>query len=118
MRLLDEEMRRVLVYCSWRADWWRGQLGFRNDAEEPLTEGLKAYAEEHAIHALQQARSFSARWYAVRMEARGLIEKVFGASAVSEPLLPLDHDLQTLRLVIDTLDEEIDEAAIDSDFEE
>jgi hypothetical protein len=115
VRLLDEEMRRVLAYCGWKAEWWRSQLGFRNDASKPIIEGLNAYAEEHAALALRQASSFNAKWYAVRIEARAVIVKAFGVSAVSEALIV---PMTTGRLVLDTVDEEPDEAAMDSDFEE
>lgn len=118
VRLLDEEMRRVVVYYQWKADWWRSQLGFREEADEPMVEGLKAYAEEHATLALELANSFRAKWYAVRREARSLIEKAFGASAVSESLTYDGEQAASTRVVLDTVDDEPEEAAMDSDFEE
>lgn len=80
-----------------------------------MIEGLKAYAEEHAALALRQASSFNAQWYAVRIEARAVIVKAFGVSAISEALVV---PTTTTRLVLDTVDKEPDKAAMDSDFEE
>lgn len=107
-----------MVYCRWKADWWRNQIGFREDADEPVLQGLKAYAEEHSALMLEQADSFGAKWYVVRQEARSLIEKAFGESAVSEPLMPPSSQAVITRLVLDTVDEEPDVEAMDSDFEE
>lgn len=118
VRLLDEEMRRVLVYNNWKAEWWRSQVGFRDDIDEPTKEGLQAYAEEHAMLAIRQAGYFGAKWYAVRLEARVLIEKAFGVSAVSELLIPDNVHGSSSRLELDPVDEDPDEAAMDSDFEE
>jgi hypothetical protein len=48
--LLEEEMRRVLQFLRWRAEWWRQLSPLRADVQtEPaLREGHTAYAERQA----------------------------------------------------------------------
>ncbi|KAJ7152741.1 hypothetical protein C8R43DRAFT_1127191 [Mycena crocata] len=47
--LLREEMRRVLRYLGWQADWWRERVGPRpEDADDALAAGLRAYALKQA----------------------------------------------------------------------
>ena len=62
--LLNEEMRWVPAYCLWKASWWGEQLedGYLTlDPDDPLAEGLKAYAHqqialEYCIHGQWQAK--------------------------------------------------------------
>ncbi|KAF7373737.1 hypothetical protein MSAN_00584800 [Mycena sanguinolenta] len=46
--LLEEEMRRILVFLQWKADWWRGQKNRRSVDEVEAKEGFSAYAERQA----------------------------------------------------------------------
>jgi hypothetical protein len=47
--LLQEEMRRVLAYLSWYADWWssQAQVAFQHQ-DHIVSEGFMAYAEKQA----------------------------------------------------------------------
>ncbi|KAJ7678748.1 hypothetical protein B0H14DRAFT_2655745 [Mycena olivaceomarginata] len=47
--LLEEEMRRVLQFFQWRADWWRARVGSRAARQD------KALREGHGSYALKQA---------------------------------------------------------------
>jgi hypothetical protein len=69
VRLLQDEMRRVIVFEEWKAVWWRGQAHLRSSEPEDLRHGLAAYAERqaaihegiaggHARHWLPVLRSF------------------------------------------------------------
>ncbi|KAF8224566.1 hypothetical protein L208DRAFT_1310555 [Tricholoma matsutake] len=40
--LLEEEMRRVLEFCQWKARWWEYQASDHHTDLEMLTEGLLA----------------------------------------------------------------------------
>jgi hypothetical protein len=60
--LLTEEMRRVVVFLRWKADWWSLQGKARTVVSAGLAEGLRSYAakQEHLYNSL--AESFSAMW--------------------------------------------------------
>ncbi|KAI0060333.1 hypothetical protein BV25DRAFT_1783282, partial [Artomyces pyxidatus] len=45
---LCEEMRRVTVTCTWKADWWRARGAFRDVSSAELEEGLRAYSAKQA----------------------------------------------------------------------
>ncbi|KAH8105654.1 hypothetical protein DFH11DRAFT_1464741, partial [Phellopilus nigrolimitatus] len=69
--LVVEEMRRTLVYCDWKAGWWREQATLRRVSEDPaLAAGLQACAEKQAVIWEGLAMSFAARWYKT-VTARG-----------------------------------------------
>ncbi|SJL13406.1 uncharacterized protein ARMOST_16849 [Armillaria ostoyae] len=42
IQLLDEEMRRVISFADWKAQWWSERAELRPDASPELQEGLKA----------------------------------------------------------------------------
>ena len=49
--LVREEMRRVLEFLRWRANWWRERTQRRRVADTSVMEGIKAYSLEQAnIH--------------------------------------------------------------------
>jgi hypothetical protein len=46
--LLQEEMRHVLAYNTWHADWWEEQVGCGANMQAPYLEGMVAYARRQA----------------------------------------------------------------------
>lgn len=48
VRLLQEEMRRILAYCEHKAIWWREQGPRRTSASPALQQALLVYAEKQA----------------------------------------------------------------------
>src|SRR5437016_2381511 len=60
--LVTEEMRRVLCFLKWKADWWRLQGACRNVPDLNLQEGLLAYAAKQAHIFEEMARHFAALW--------------------------------------------------------
>ncbi|KAK7022477.1 CxC2 domain-containing protein [Favolaschia claudopus] len=60
--LLREEMRRVLRYLGWQADWWRGHVDLRDDLDLQARAGLKAYALKQAAWHDRLADFFRAKW--------------------------------------------------------
>ncbi|KAJ7181651.1 hypothetical protein C8R43DRAFT_869903 [Mycena crocata] len=72
--LLDEEMRRVLEFCSWKAAWWRARRFPRADISAELKEGLCAYALEQEARELFWAEKWADKWAAVRERAGRALE--------------------------------------------
>ena len=60
--LLEEEMRRILRFLTWRADWWEGQVGRRCLPDGPELEGETAYAMRQAAVQSGLHRSFALKW--------------------------------------------------------
>jgi hypothetical protein len=52
--LVVEEMRRVLSYFAWKANWWRNDAG--NGSNERVRRGCAAYAERQA-HLIDSLRN-------------------------------------------------------------
>ncbi|KAK7050311.1 CxC2 domain-containing protein [Favolaschia claudopus] len=69
--LLEEEMRRILVFLDWKAGWWRELNG--------LKEGLVAYAERQA--GIQEAikQRFESDWQGCRPGAAASRERASAA---------------------------------------
>lgn len=61
--LLVEEMRRVLFFLTWKADWWRSQGPRRDTVHPSLQDGLMAYSTKQARILEELARSFAALWF-------------------------------------------------------
>jgi hypothetical protein len=62
VQLTLEEMRRVLCYMDWRAQYWRSLVSKRQVSDATLREGMVAYAEKQAYIAQGMAHNFSQRW--------------------------------------------------------
>jgi hypothetical protein len=63
IKLLREEMRRVIEYFSWKAQWWRVQGPRRTDADGYICNGAAAYAAKQAAMFENMAKSFVEVWY-------------------------------------------------------
>ncbi|KAJ7497824.1 hypothetical protein B0H11DRAFT_2226462 [Mycena galericulata] len=66
LELLEEEMRRILEFLRWKANWWRGMAGVRPPApsDEAARDGATAYAPTHKAYGegnLAYARRQAAR---------------------------------------------------------
>ncbi|KAF9490476.1 hypothetical protein BDN71DRAFT_1523131 [Pleurotus eryngii] len=48
VQLLKEEMRRVLAFLRWQAEWWEGKVCDDESVPRVLAEGLTAYARRQA----------------------------------------------------------------------
>lgn len=62
VRLLTEEMRRVIVYCDWRSRWWMIQRSRRKETTPELESGVSAYAEKQSHVYKGFAKAFGKRW--------------------------------------------------------
>ncbi|KAJ6488184.1 hypothetical protein C8R47DRAFT_978857 [Mycena vitilis] len=62
--LLEEEMRRILVFLDWKAEWWRqlkdGRAELADDKE--MREGFMAYAERQASVQVAMKARFEENW--------------------------------------------------------
>ena len=66
--LIQEEMRRVLEYMSWSANWWSGHAAVASMAHDPyLTEGLTGYAAKQADLRLSLRNHFEMLWKDVKV---------------------------------------------------
>jgi hypothetical protein len=73
LQLLDEEMRRALQYCWWKAQWWKQRADTATAQLEYITEGIRAYALEQGNAEQRRAIRWSSRWSAVRERARDVL---------------------------------------------
>ncbi|KAJ7017592.1 hypothetical protein C8F04DRAFT_884636, partial [Mycena alexandri] len=60
--LLEEEMRRVLQFLTWRAGWWEEQIGRRGLPEGSQREGETAYATRQAALLIDLRDVFAQKW--------------------------------------------------------
>ena len=62
VKLLLEEMRRILCYMGWHAQHWRLLVAKRQVADEALREGLAAYANDQACIRESMGKQFEDEW--------------------------------------------------------
>lgn len=60
--LLREEMRRILVFLDYQAQWWRKQGSLRKECDSLLESGLRGYAEKQAVIRERLAIDFASKW--------------------------------------------------------
>ncbi|PPQ76635.1 hypothetical protein CVT26_012761 [Gymnopilus dilepis] len=60
--LLKEEMRRVLAYLDWKADWWKGRQSGRQVQDKALEEGLLAFCVDQESRQRALRASFQKLW--------------------------------------------------------
>ena len=114
--LLDEEMRRTLEFCSWKAAWWESRITQRVPSDGPLADGLRAYAYKQAALEREISDKWALKWRGTRNQAIPVISAVMG----EDWLTPSDgqeddfvHDLIELEL-----DDQYEGDAVGSDCED
>lgn len=69
LNLLEEEMRRCLVYCRWKGVWWSQQIERLSDVNPLLAEGLVAYAAQQLSFENRRADIWERKWSSIRARA-------------------------------------------------
>jgi hypothetical protein len=62
LEIVQEEMRRVVEYHRWRADWWQRQVGARNSCDDETQSGLMGYAYKQAAICTRIAEQCAITW--------------------------------------------------------
>ncbi|KAA1479653.1 hypothetical protein DENSPDRAFT_789438, partial [Dentipellis sp. KUC8613] len=62
IQLLNEEMRRTLVFLQCKGTWWHQRLDVRPDAPHDIKSGLRAYAMRQSLLYNGLARLFKSLW--------------------------------------------------------
>ncbi|KAI3605284.1 hypothetical protein WG66_013037 [Moniliophthora roreri] len=109
--LVEEEMRRALAFCHWRAKWWTEQLERRPNLSSPLSEGLRAYAKEQSVHELQRAEQWEERWRALRDRAAAIVRWI------DDPKVSRDTELGNLARLEVEVEVDGEENNIDKDMD-
>ena len=72
VELLQEEMRRVVVYLEWKSCWWTGKVGARaGSCPLDIQSGVDSYARRQANVYRDLAVSFAGQWLSY-LKAHGL----------------------------------------------
>ncbi|KAJ7486373.1 hypothetical protein B0H11DRAFT_1721594, partial [Mycena galericulata] len=95
--LMEEEMRRVLEYCAWKARWWDERVApVRDDSRGAisfeLAEGLRAYALAQAARERSWGTNWASKWSAVRARAAQVMREEV-TDVTDGVLVPLEVEL-------------------------
>ncbi|KAF9544440.1 hypothetical protein CPC08DRAFT_730279 [Agrocybe pediades] len=60
--LIEEEMRRVLTYHRWKADWWTKRASLRVHQDEAITRGIRGYAHKQAATHMRMREHAACYW--------------------------------------------------------
>jgi hypothetical protein len=60
--LVQEEMRRVIAYHKWKADWWRGRSSKRSNADLVILSWISGYAHKQADMCTRMAERCALYW--------------------------------------------------------
>jgi hypothetical protein len=72
VHLIQEEMRRTIVYYEWKESWWLEQEVRRSAGDDSIQQGLAAYAQKQAYYCKCLAESFARAWLPF-LESQGII---------------------------------------------
>lgn len=84
VRLLLEEMRRVLVTLRAKAEWWEQRRYSYSGSDTALAEGIAAYASGQAQLQRNLANRFENMWKAVRVQEYSLVSQDIHVSGEDE----------------------------------
>ncbi|KAJ2914795.1 hypothetical protein MD484_g5622, partial [Candolleomyces efflorescens] len=105
--LVQEEMRRSVVYLEWKGDWWRQRARLAAFKSSDVAHGISAYAAKQATFCSQLAVRFSHVW-----------EPVLGKLGL-EPQWKAVAAVGAIRSETDVLGADLAEAnETESDFDE
>ena len=69
--IIQEEMRRVIVYQKWKAAWWRERSSLRDLVDVTISSGISGYAYKQAAICLRLAERCAVHWLP-HLKARGV----------------------------------------------
>jgi hypothetical protein len=62
VQILQEEMRRTIVYYEWKQQWWLDQNSQARTGEDTIRHGISAYSQKQAYYCRCMAESFAMAW--------------------------------------------------------
>jgi hypothetical protein len=62
VHLIQEEMRRTIIYYEWKESWWLEQAITHSAGVESIQQGAAAYAQKQAYFCKCLAESFASAW--------------------------------------------------------
>jgi len=62
VQIIQEEMRRTIVYYEWKQQWWLEKKPQQTNIEDTIQHGITAYSEKQAHYCKCMAESFAFAW--------------------------------------------------------
>jgi hypothetical protein len=98
--IVQEEMRRVIAYHEWKAQWWRSQVARGSDTDDSRVHGVTAYAEKQAHLSEQLAWKCAERWLPALKE-RGVSPEWEKRYPVTAVVTPVQHVFSAVSAIAD-----------------
>ncbi|KAJ6619583.1 hypothetical protein B0H10DRAFT_2216646 [Mycena sp. CBHHK59/15] len=82
--LLEEEMRRIQQFLTWRSAWWEERVDMRGLPDGSQREGENAYALQQAAFHANLCADFAAKWsHLLELICKGRTGEVTGAATAT-----------------------------------
>jgi hypothetical protein len=62
VQILQEEMRRTIVFYEWKEQWWLNQNPQARSGDDTIRHGISAYSQKQAYYCRCMAESFAMAW--------------------------------------------------------
>jgi hypothetical protein len=62
VQIIQEEMRRTIVYYEWKQQWWLEKNYQQTNSEDAIQHGITAYSQKQAHYCKCMAESFAIAW--------------------------------------------------------
>ncbi|KAF9488152.1 hypothetical protein BDN71DRAFT_1499587 [Pleurotus eryngii] len=95
--LLEEEMRRAIAFCKWKAEYWDNAATTRCPDDINLREGIRAYTYRQAANERRRALQWKDKWQAIREHTRLVMNEQHGQiddGLTVPPALIVELDLE------------------------
>jgi hypothetical protein len=60
--IVQEEMRRVIEYLRWKAEWWQARTSLRGHSDSGIASGISGYANKQAAICSRMAEQCASHW--------------------------------------------------------
>jgi len=101
VHIIQEEMRRTIVYYEWKQKWWLKQNPQPTTSEDTIQHGILAYSQKQAHYCKCMAESFAMAWLpflqseGIKPEWEHRYNRLVSTRGKSQLTIPLDLEKET-----------------------
>jgi len=101
VQIVQEEMRRTIVYYEWKQQWWLQKTPQETTSEDTIQHGISAYSQKQAHYCKCMAKSFAMAWLpflqseGIKPEWEHRYNRLVSTRGKSQLTIPLDLEKET-----------------------
>ena len=99
VQIIQEEMRRTIVYYEWKQQWWLDRNPQPTTDEDTIQQGISAYSQKQAYYCRCMAESFAMAWLpflqseGIKPEWEERYKRLFSGKVKSTEALDMEKEI-------------------------